>query len=144
MKLVIWTQHRENYGAHAWDGKGECPQYWKCKGGDTYVIDVNVEEAMSEAYYDDVFACINSFSEYFEEYVIGSDLIDDIDYNESTVVEEWETPIHAFLLPDRSGLFCVRAQKSYSDDQVIAERSWTQSKGGLCHDMKYREIKEAA
>lgn len=144
MKLVIWTQHRENYGAHDWDGQGECPQYWKCKGGDTYVIDVNIDEAMSEAFYDDVFACINSSSDYFEEYVLGSDLIDDIDYDESKVVEEWDTPIRAFLLSDRSGLYCVRYQKSYGENRYIAERSWTQVKGGECKDMKYRELKEAA
>ena len=39
MKLVIQTQFRENYGAHDWDGKGECPQYWKFKGGSDYVVD---------------------------------------------------------------------------------------------------------
>ena len=38
-RLVIHTQFRENYGAHAWDGKGECPQHWKYKGGSTYVFD---------------------------------------------------------------------------------------------------------
>lgn len=38
MKLVIETQVYENYGAHDWDGKGECPQYWKAKGGSDYVI----------------------------------------------------------------------------------------------------------
>lgn len=32
--LVVHTQHYENYGAHDWDGKGACPQYWKAKGGD--------------------------------------------------------------------------------------------------------------
>jgi hypothetical protein len=26
----------ENYGAHDWDGEGECPQYWKFKGGEDY------------------------------------------------------------------------------------------------------------
>ena len=36
--LVINTQHRENYGAHDWDGKGECPQHWKYKGGTTYFV----------------------------------------------------------------------------------------------------------
>jgi len=36
MKLVISTQVYENYGAHDWDGTGECPQYWKAKGD--YVI----------------------------------------------------------------------------------------------------------
>ena len=38
MKLLISTQVHENYGAHDWDGTGECPQYWKAKGGSDYVI----------------------------------------------------------------------------------------------------------
>ena len=38
MMLVITTQVYENYGAHDWDGKGECPQYWKAKGGSEYKI----------------------------------------------------------------------------------------------------------
>jgi hypothetical protein len=38
MMLVIRTQFMENYGAHDWDGKGECPQYWKMKGGSEYKI----------------------------------------------------------------------------------------------------------
>ena len=37
-KLLITTQIQENYGAHDWDGTGECPQYWKFKGGNDYVI----------------------------------------------------------------------------------------------------------
>lgn len=32
-RVVVSTQVWENYGAHDWDGKGECPQYWKAKGG---------------------------------------------------------------------------------------------------------------
>ena len=38
MKLLIYTQVEENYGAHDWSGKGECPQYWKFKGGETFVV----------------------------------------------------------------------------------------------------------
>lgn len=37
-KLLITTQVYENYGAHDWDGEGECPQYWKAKGGSEYVV----------------------------------------------------------------------------------------------------------
>ena len=37
-KLLIQTQIQENYGAHDWDGQGECPQYWKFKGGNDYVV----------------------------------------------------------------------------------------------------------
>jgi hypothetical protein len=38
MKLLITTQVYENYGAHDWDGVGECPSYWKAKGGSDYVV----------------------------------------------------------------------------------------------------------
>jgi len=38
MKLLITTQYMENYGAHDWDGEGECPQYWKFKGGQDYFL----------------------------------------------------------------------------------------------------------
>jgi hypothetical protein len=34
--LLIRTQYMENYGAHDWDGTGDCPQYWKYKGGGDY------------------------------------------------------------------------------------------------------------
>jgi hypothetical protein len=37
-KLLITTQVYENYGAHDWDGTGECPSYWKAKGGSDYVV----------------------------------------------------------------------------------------------------------
>lgn len=37
-KLHIQTQDQENYGAHDWDGEGECPQYWKFKGGEDFFI----------------------------------------------------------------------------------------------------------
>ena len=38
MIVVIDTQFMENYGAHDWDGQGECPQYWKMKGGTSYKV----------------------------------------------------------------------------------------------------------
>jgi hypothetical protein len=38
LKLLIQTQVYENYGAHDWEGVGECPQYWKAKGGSDYVV----------------------------------------------------------------------------------------------------------
>ena len=36
--LIVSTQIRENYGAHDWDGQDECPQYWKCKGGNDEIV----------------------------------------------------------------------------------------------------------
>jgi hypothetical protein len=38
MKLLISTQVFENYGAHDWNGEGECPQNWKAKLGDDYEV----------------------------------------------------------------------------------------------------------
>ena len=52
MKLHIQTQIQENYGAHDWDGEGECPQYWKFKGGNDYMYDMGTalrsDEALAE------------------------------------------------------------------------------------------------
>jgi len=52
LKLHITTQYSENYGAHDWDGKGECPQYWKFKGGEDYFYALGdagrSEEALAE------------------------------------------------------------------------------------------------
>lgn len=41
MKLHINCQYMENYGAHDWDGEGECPQYWKMKGGEEYFMSLD-------------------------------------------------------------------------------------------------------
>jgi hypothetical protein len=79
MKLVISTQYRENYGAHDWDGTGECPQYWKFKGGSEYIIEdiqhfVKLNEFLRkkcEMIVDEIRAKIEHKSEYAEEYILG-------------------------------------------------------------------------
>ena len=52
MKLHIQCQYMENYGAHDWDGKGECPQRWKFKGGEDYFYPLGAygrsDEALAE------------------------------------------------------------------------------------------------
>jgi len=45
-KIGAVLQHRENYGAHSWDGKGECPQYWKNKGGQYILLADGITSAM--------------------------------------------------------------------------------------------------
>ena len=49
MKLHITTQYMENYGAHDWDGTGECPQYWKFKGGEDYFYALGTAGRSDEA-----------------------------------------------------------------------------------------------
>ena len=95
MKIVLHTQHRENYGAHDWDGQGECPQRWKCKGGDTYVVHgVTITQAQDAQYWDALYSAIQTSSEYFEEYIIGDVLVDDVDYVESDHIAGWDSPIN--------------------------------------------------
>ena len=78
MKLIISTQVYENY---AWKedgsiGKG-ADAYWKAKGGDEYVIhnietDVDATMAVMAVRGD-----IESMSDYFQEFVVHWELVDD-------------------------------------------------------------------
>lgn len=84
MKLVIQTQYKENYGAHDWDGQGECPQYWKFKGGDTYVVSGQTDKSLLPQ----LTALIESSDDHQEEYILSAELMED----DAQVCEEWETP----------------------------------------------------
>jgi hypothetical protein len=76
-KLLITTQVYENYGAHDWDGEGECPDYWKAKGGSDYVIK-NVDECdMVDIIVDRVRDQIEMDNEVFREYIIGYRIVAD-------------------------------------------------------------------
>ena len=90
MKLVINTQYRENYGAHDWDGEGECPQYWKSKGGSEYVIE-NI------SYFDvlhggDLVDSVRDLIEYSNEasleYIIDWEVVGDAE----VTWEHWQAP----------------------------------------------------
>ncbi len=71
MMLVVDTQYCENYGAHDWDGKGACPQYWKFKGGSSYKV-VGVPEGIDlEEVVELVRGEIEYKSDYAEEYIVG-------------------------------------------------------------------------
>ena len=73
-KLLITTQVYENYGAHDWDGVGECPQYWKAKGGNDYVVKrININKVT-----ETVMALrgqIEQDNEGFRETIIGWEIV---------------------------------------------------------------------
>jgi len=80
MKLLITTQIQENYGAHDWDGVGECPQYWKFKGGNDYKYDLGSVARDAEALRDlahNFILNIEGSNEYFREYVINWEVVAD-------------------------------------------------------------------
>lgn len=141
MKLVIHTQFRENYGAHDWNGEGECPQYWKFKGGDTYIIEVSLAAAQDPLFYNTVAKCIQHSSDYCEEYIIGDSLVDDVDFTESDHIEDWESAIYARLTVD-GHLNCEKAVKQF-EGAVVGMRSWLQDALGK-REMSLVEYEEAA
>jgi hypothetical protein len=72
MIVVIDTQFMENYGAHDWDGQGECPQYWKMKGGSSYKV-LNVPADADLQSVVDLLAPEIEFDEIgARQYIIGS------------------------------------------------------------------------
>ena len=91
-KLVIQTQHKENYGAHDWDGKGSCPQYWKMKGGNTYVIEnlrTRSINKITDSGIPTLSCLLESKSDMFEEYIIDWEIVGD----NAVVCDDWESPI---------------------------------------------------
>ncbi len=94
MKYVMQTQFKENYGAHDWDGTGECPQYWKFKGGETYIVDVSMAQAQTKCFMEQCEDAVSSADDYQEEYVLDAQLIDDCDFDVSNHIESWETPTY--------------------------------------------------
>jgi len=79
-RLIVMTQYCENYGAHDWDGEGECPQYWKFKGGFEYLVAaLTIEEASKgHAYLQklvmDRAEEFTSNDDYTHEYILGWEL----------------------------------------------------------------------
>jgi hypothetical protein len=84
MKLYIFTQDQENYGAHDWDGEGEVPQYWKSKGGTDYIVDVegfrwNEEFADKKLrmIVDELRFIIDESSDYYRSSILGYQKVED-------------------------------------------------------------------
>jgi len=132
MKLVIQTQIRENYGAHDWNGEGECPQYWKCKGGNTFVVrDLTVDQAMKVGQngIPTLTALIEDRNEYFEEYILDWAIVDD----DVVECEEWETPTEFVWRGDRWLAFCEQRAGEYdcwANGITLKAESWIPLKGG--------------
>ena len=75
-KLLITTQVYENYGAHDWDGTGQCPQYWKAKGGSDYVV-LNVDVNRAAETFEAVRAQCECDNEGYREHVLGWEVVAD-------------------------------------------------------------------
>jgi len=79
MKMRIETQIMENYGAHDWNGEGECPQHWKPKGGNTHYIEGIYGDELDfgpEIFSENEHKFVEN-TEYFNEYVLGWKMVAD-------------------------------------------------------------------
>ena len=137
MKLVIQTQYKENYGAHDWDGKGECPQYWKFKGGDTYVVPgVNNKDLLPA-----LEAMIESSDDHSEEYIIFAEVVAD----DARECESWETPwtIHVEELGFYASRY-VKAEDYWQPGYAGKAESYKMLEGGKRTGYKEEFIKKVA
>jgi hypothetical protein len=80
MQLLITTQTQENYGAHDWDGVGECPSYWKFKGGQDYKYDLGSalrnDETLAEIV-EHFRSEIEEDNDYYRNHIIGYEVVAD-------------------------------------------------------------------
>ena len=89
-KLHIQTQYQENYGAHDWDGKGECPQYWKFKGGEDYFV-LNVDPNRAAETVKAVRGQVECDTNYSRSTVINWELVaDDFVTEDERQQMQWE------------------------------------------------------
>lgn len=89
LRLMIETQHKENYGAHDWNGEGTCPQYWKYKGGSTYVLDFDPsKDTAKELVKAALRPLIEDKNDSFEEYLLDWSVLD----RDAVLWDEWDSP----------------------------------------------------
>lgn len=131
MQLVITTQFMENYAAHNEDFEpGVSEDYWKFKGGDTYVVELGETFTYGESQ-PELEQMVEQLKKLIEhsycssrEYVINWEVIG----TNETAWEKWETPWTCTeLLQNQSFRGCVRwLAKRY----VPAESYWKEGIAG--------------
>jgi|TARA_B110000503_G_scaffold11550_1_gene15621 hypothetical protein len=139
MKILMMCQDRENYGAHDWDdATTECPQYWKNKGGNTYIIEnVTVAQGRDEAFWQLAEAAIESSDDYFSTHILQQQLVDD-DYDTSKWIEGWETPIRLNLVGEDFHAERTTVKHNSNNDPIITlNESWLQESGQRLHYMRF-------
>ena len=138
MKLIIDTQHRENYGAHDWDGEGQAPQYWKNKGGSTYVVENLSSSQVSKIRKDGIptlSKLIERSDEFFQEFILDFTFVDDV----ATPWDDYEAPW--ILKYENSNWIATRKPTHWT---VPVEESYTMLAEGGRENYGYVELGEVA
>jgi len=141
IRIIFATQYLENYGAHSWDGEGECPQYWKPKGGSTYIVSCTPEQLADAEWYDAVENGIAKRNDYEQEYIIDVKVVDEVDFVESDYVDFWEAPINVHV--SIGGDLLMEHQVLNFTNEVVGIRRWVQNaEEGLIGSTTYQEFPE--
>ena len=138
MKLIIDTQHRENYGAHDWDGTGECLEYWKNKGGSTYVVENLSSAQVSKIRKEGIptlSKLIERSDEFFQEFILDFTFVDDV----ATPWDDYEAPW--ILKYENSNWIATRKPTHWT---VPVEESYTMLAEGGRENYGYVELGEVA
>jgi len=117
--LIIETQIRENYGAHDWDGEGECPQYWKSKGGSVYFVSNLTSNQISKIANNGIptlSKLIENKDEAWEEYILNWEIRDLGRDGKGPICENWETAIEFHF---EGGEWICRTHHTYGDDEHV-------------------------
>ena len=137
MKLVIQTQYKENYGAHDWDGQGECPQRWKFKGGDTFVV----KNTDNKDLVPTLRGLIEYSDDHQEEYILSAEVMAD----DAVCCESWETPWDIYV--EEKGVYAsryVKAEDYWTPGYKGKATSYKMLAGGEREDFQEEYIKLVA
>lgn len=133
MKLVIETVCRENYAAHNSDYvAGVSEDYWKNKGGNTYVVR-NLKESHIVKINNDGIPTLRKLieekNEYYEEVIYMYGVVKD----DAPEGEDWKAPIEFLWGGDRWLALRESAPTEYDiwpNDAALKVESWIPLEGG--------------
>ena len=139
MKIAINTQFMENYGVHDWDGNGDCPQYWKTKGGSVYVIENSTYERVSNdqprSWTETLWQTLRDLIEYSNdgarETIISMNIVDD---NEK-ICDAWDNPIQLTCENDKwiARQVTENDEYAYLNDKIARMcKQWDMLPAGDC------------
>lgn len=120
MKVIIQTQTYENYGAHDWDGNGGCPQYWKPKGGDTFIFTCKPGEK------DQLAELVEVNNHMFQEQIIGIDECEEAFFRLRDHCSKHSRPI--FVEMGHSCWVAQQVSRSEFDDFDWTKQTWIAGK----------------
>ena len=140
MILAIDTQYRENYGFHDWTGEGEVPQYWKSKGGSTYLVtgDVNHKNVINE-----LTNLINYKNEASEEFVIAVHLEEDgycSDFERWQKEDDFGDGVHYDTRIARREDGTYVATEQFKGPRGEYSKIWNMAPGGEKENYSYTEV----